>query len=214
MKKIKIAIVDDHRIFLDGISSLLESDTNITVKFTSVSAVDALSELAKDADIDIVLSDISMDKMDGEEFCVSIKKQYPQIAVLMLSMHKDIDIVKRVLSAGASGYILKNTDKKELISAIETIASGDTYYSESVQKELIKSITDDKNKKSSGKELLTTREIEVIRLIASEYTTQETADELFISPHTVESHRKNILRKTNARNMAGLIRYAIEHKIV
>jgi two-component system, NarL family, nitrate/nitrite response regulator NarL len=214
MKKIKIAIVDDHRIFLDGISSLLESDTNITVKFTSVNAVDALSELAKDADLDVVLSDISMDKMSGEELCVSIKKKYPQIAVLMLSMHKDIDIVKRVLSAGASGYILKNTDKKELISAIETIASGDTYYSESVQKDLIKSITDDKGKKASGKELLSTREIEVIKLIASEYTTQETADELFISPHTVESHRKNILRKTNARNMAGLIRYAIEHKIV
>jgi DNA-binding NarL/FixJ family response regulator len=213
MEKIKIAIVDDHKIFLDGISSLLKSNTNIVVKFTSISASDALTRIAANPDLDIVLSDISMDEIDGEELCFRIKKLYPQIAVLILSMHKDIEIVKKVLKAGASGYILKNTDQKELITAIKTIAIGDAYYSESIKKDLIESITSEKKKKASSEELLTRREIEVVRLIAAEHTTQEIADQLFISPHTVESHRKNTLRKTNARNIAGLIKYAIEHKI-
>jgi len=213
MEKIKIAIVDDHQIFLDGISSLFKSNKNILVKFTSINASDALSEIAKDTDLNVILSDISMDNMDGIEFCTNVKKSYPHIAILMLSMHEDVNIVKRVLNAGASGYILKNTDQKELISAIEIIALGETYYSESIKNDLIKSMADEKKKKASCEELLTKREIEVVRLIAAEYTTQEIADQLFISPHTVESHRKNTLRKANARNIAGLIKYAIEHKI-
>lgn len=214
MKKIKIAIVDDHEMFLDGISSLLKDNEQIDVKFTSVSAVNALVELDNDAEIDVILSDISMDKMDGEEFCANIKKSFPHISVLILSMHKDINIVKRVLNVGASGYILKNTDQQELISAIQAIALGDTYYNESIKQDLIKSITEGKKKKASYNDLLTKREIEVIKLIAEAYTTQEIAEKLFISPHTVESHRKNTLRKTNAKNIAGLIKYALEHEIV
>jgi len=214
MEKIKIALVDDHKIFLDGIVSLLEDANSIEVKFIATNAGELLNKIEKDNDIDVVLTDISMEELDGEGLSKELQKKHPNIGILVLSMHKEIEIVNRVLEAGALGYLLKNTNKSELISAIKAVSQKKTFYSEAIKQAIIKCANDEKKKDFIYEEQLTKREVEVIKLIASEYTTQEIADELCISPHTVESHRKNTLRKTHSRNIAGLIKYAINNKLL
>ncbi len=211
--KIKIMIVDDHQMFLDGIKSLVANFHNIDVKHIAKDGLQALDYLRKNNDLDIVISDVTMPRLTGLELCEKISEFYPSINVLILSMHDDTDTIKELLEAGALGYILKNTGKDELYKAILTVNEGDTYFSESVKNNILGSMTaSSKYAKSTVK--LTNREVEIIKLIALEYTTNEIAEKLFVSLHTVESHRKNLLRKTNSRNIAGLVKYAIKKKIV
>ncbi|MEL6556611.1 MAG: response regulator transcription factor [Bacteroidota bacterium] len=214
MDKIRIALVDDHKIFLDGIVSLLEDCNQIAVIHIATSASGLLKKLDQESDIDVLLTDVSMDEMNGDELCVHLKKQYPRINILVLSMHKEIAVIHKVLEAGALGYLLKNTNKSELIAAIKAVSQKKVFYSEVIKEAIMKYANEEKKKDFIVEEQLTKRELDVVRLIASEYTTQEIADELCISPHTVESHRKNTLRKTHSRNIAGLIKYAINHNLL
>ena len=212
MKIIKVAIVDDHKIFLDGITSLLDSVGHIELVFVAENGEQAFALLRKNPKIDVLISDISMEHGDGKALCEWVKVNYPHISMMMLSMHDDIDMIYELFQAGAMGYLLKNTNRKELITAIESIASGIPFYNDTLKKEMF-----DKafaRRRKSPQEVLTKREVEVIKLIAAERTTQEIAGELCISQHTVESHRKNILRKTNVRNLAGLIKFALKAKII
>lgn len=214
MNKIRIALVDDHKIFLDGIVSLLEDCNSIEVVHIATNALSMLKNLDQDRNIDVLLTDISMDEINGEELSLRVKKAYPRINILVLSMHKEIAIIQQILEAGAMGYLLKNTNKSELIAAIKSVSQKKPYYSEAIKQAIIKSANEEKKKDFIFEEQLTKRELDVIRLIASEFTTQEIADRLCISPHTVESHRKNTLRKTHSRNIAGLIKYAINNKLL
>ena len=213
-KNINIMIVDDHKMFLDGITSLLKEHSGFNIVASAKDGNEALTKLIDNNDVDVLITDISMPCLDGEELCKEVKNKYPNINILALSMHSDSKSIKKVLKNGATGYILKNTGQEELIEAIQHVAQGQTYFSEKVKNNIMAGITGTEEDDDYQKIRLTKREIEILKLIASEFTTNQIADKLFISLHTVESHRKNIMRKTKAKNMAGLIKYAVKEGIV
>ncbi|ELR69213.1 two component transcriptional regulator, LuxR family [Fulvivirga imtechensis AK7] len=214
LKEINIMIVDDHKMFLDGITSLLKEHSGFNIVASAKDGNEALTKLTVNNSIDVLITDISMPDLDGEALCKEVKRKYPDINILALSMHSDSKSIKKVLRNGASGYILKNTGQEELIEAIQQVAQGQTYFSEKVKNNIMAGMTGTEEDDDYQKIRLTKREVEILKLIASEYTTNQIADKLFISLHTVESHRKNIMRKTKAKNMAGLIKYAVKEGIV
>jgi DNA-binding NarL/FixJ family response regulator len=192
---IKIGIVDDHQMFLEGMSSVLSQLENIEVLFTESSAKMALKKI-KAKIPDLIITDISMPEMNGIEFIKILNKDFPNIKILVLSMHKNSNHIESI-----DGYLLKETDKEELIGAINGIVTHNKkYFIDNLYGE---------NDFIFKKTILSNREKEIIKLIAQEYTSEEIADKLFISKHTIESHRKNIFFKLQVKNIAGLIKVAI-----
>lgn len=208
---INILIVDDHQMFLDGIKNLLVKEKNLHVVAEANTGIEALDVLVK-TPIDLVITDINMPEMSGTELTRQIKKDYPHIKVLVLSMYNDREIIHEIVMTEAEGYILKNSNKKELLNAISRIIDHGTYYSN----EVISIMTENyvsKEKIRDRTQELSSREKEVISLVCQEFTTAEIAEKLFLSPLTVETHRKNILRKTNSKTIVGLIKFAIDNKL-
>lgn len=192
---IKIIIVDDHQMFLDGLFSVLSKQENIEVLFVENKAKNALKKIKKQIP-NLVITDISMPEMNGLEFIKTLNKLYPEIKILVLSMFANIQSFD-----GIDGYLLKEVDSKDLIAAINGIVLKDKKYFEAVE-----------NKKEDfdyKKNILSQREKQLIQLIALEHTTEEIAKKLFISKHTVESHRKNIFFKLRVKNIAGLVKVAV-----
>jgi DNA-binding NarL/FixJ family response regulator len=212
MTKIKLLIVDDHTMFLQGIISLLEQEANINIVDKAVNGIEAL-EIIKKSAIDLIILDISMPAMDGIELSKILKKQHPQIKILIVSTHSNAMIVSRLIRIGVNGYLLKNAEKEELLKAINTIASGENYFAEELEE---KHFTNSSRieKQSSHITELSSREKEILVLIAQEYNTAEIAEKTFISLNTVNTHRRNLLSKLNAKNTAGLVKYAVENGLV
>jgi two-component system, NarL family, nitrate/nitrite response regulator NarL len=209
--KIKVAIVDDHQIVIDGIASLLDGHDNIQIVATTTSSIQMLSLLAEKT-VDILLTDIMMPEMNGQQLAKQVRKNFPEIKILALSMSGAGDVVNDMINdADIAGYVLKNIGKQELTHAIEKIARGGIYFGEEVLKELEKFSN---VKKDNEEAHLTTREVEIIKLIEKEFSNRDIADALFISERTVETHRKNIFRKTKTGSVIGLIKYAYEHKLI
>lgn len=208
-EKINVAIVDDHQIVIDGITSLLDGHANIQIAITNTNASEMLHQLSEQ-NIDILLTDIMMPIMNGQELAKKVKQEFPQIKILALSMSGQGHTVNQMINdADIAGYVLKNIGKQELIHAIEKIASGGIYFSEEVLNELEHFSN---MKKENVETNLTTREIEIIKLIEKECSNKDIASQLFISERTVETHRKNIFRKTKTNSVIGLIKYAYAHK--
>jgi DNA-binding NarL/FixJ family response regulator len=204
-QKIRIFLVDDHKIFVEGIANLLSDQPDMEIIGWTYDGISALTFL-KDNPADIVLTDIQMPGMTGVELANKIKEELPQIRVIALSMFDKKEIINELVSTGAEGYLLKDIEKSELLDAIRKVSLGEYFYSSSIATILMKNINE--------KDLLTKREKEIIKLIAEENTNAMIAEKLFISEHTVESHRKNIFRKTNAKSIVGLIKYAYENKLI
>ena len=159
--------------------------------------------------------DINMPEMDGIEATKLVKTKHPLLKILMLTMFSSRDYIEKLLRAGADGYILKNTGKAELQEAIETLMNGESYFSKEVTERIMEGLQKKKNmEKSTYLVELTEREIDVLKLIVQEFTTAEIAEKLFISTHTVETHRKNLISKLNVRNIAGLVKYAMQNGLV
>jgi DNA-binding NarL/FixJ family response regulator len=214
MEKIKLFILDDHQLFIDGIKALLKNELLYIVIGEASNGIIAL-DLIKKNPPHIVLSDISMPEMGGVEFTRELKKTYPNIKVLALSMFSEKSIISEMLDAGASGYILKNTGKEELKNALQKIAGGGVYFSDEVSSEMMKVFNERGQKKEDeNKVSFTEREKEIIQLIATEYSNAQIGEKLFISERTVESHRKNIFRKVNTKSVVGLIKYAYANKLI
>jgi len=207
-------IADDHQMFIDGIKSILKNEKEITIIGEALNGKLLINQFDT-VRPDIVLMDINMPDMDGVEATKLISTKFPSIKVIILSMHSSREFVAGLIEAGASGYILKNTGRKELVEAIQSVSEGKSYYSAAVTDVIMDSF---KNpvRKIENPELpqLTDREKEVLKLIAREFSTKQIAEELFISTNTVETHRKNIMGKINARNMAGLVKYALQHGLI
>lgn len=209
--KIRIAIVDDHQIVIDGITSLLENNHNISIVATATSGLDML-QIMQSAKVDILLTDIMMPAINGQDLAKKVKEHFPEIKILALSMSGQGYIVNKMIEdADISGYILKNIGKEELLHAIEKIYNGGVYFSEEVLNEL-QHFTSLQNENEMVH--LTVREIDIIKLIEKEFSNKEIANQLFISERTVETHRKNIFRKTGTGSVIGLIKYAYEHKLI
>lgn len=210
-EKISLAIVDDHQIVIDGLKSLLQGHPNFIVKIESTHP-EKMEAILSENKVDILLTDIMMPLMNGAELAKMVKMNFPEIKILALSMSGQGDLVNKMIDdSDISGYVLKNLGKQELIAALEKIAGGGVYFSEEVLEEMMKA---SERKKMSDDIHLTVREIEIIRLIEKEQNNKQIAESLFISERTVETHRKNIFRKTQTSGLIGLIKYAYEHRLI
>ncbi|HTM99078.1 MAG TPA: response regulator transcription factor [Pedobacter sp.] len=206
--KTNLFIVDDHQLVVDGLRSLLHNEKRYEIVGFSNRPKEVM-EMFDQLNVDILLTDINMPEMTGVELTRLVKRRFPHIKVLALSMFGESQVVKEMIDAGISGYILKNTGKEELVEALDKLANGQRFFGEEVTQALMKTF------RSNDEEFhLTNREIEIIRLIEGEYSNKKIADLLFISERTVETHRKNIFRKTGTQSIVGLMKYAYDHKII
>ena len=209
--KITLALVDDHQIVIDGLMSLLKGHDKFRFAFATTHPEEVVSKLEQQS-VDILLTDIMMPKLPGNELAKQVRERFPATKILALSMSGQGDLVNEMINdADISGYVLKNIGKQELVKALEKIATGGIYFSEEVIEELQRT---SQRKKENEEAHLTDREIEIIRLIEKEYNNKQIAEALFISERTVETHRKNIFRKTNTNSVIGLVKYAYEHKLI
>jgi len=213
MKKIKILVVDDHKIIRDGISSLLHDQPEYSVVAEASNGREALAVLAK-TKIDIAIVDINMPEMNGIDCTREINEKFEDTRVIALTMHSEEIYLTKMIEAGAVGYILKNLGKKELLSALSAVVEGKHYYSPEITLAVIKELTNPRKKKEQDAKIeLTAREMEVLELIVREHSNQEIADKLSISMRTVDAHRRNLLEKTGVRNTAGLVKYSINNQL-
>lgn len=207
----KIVLADDHAMFREGIKKIVNDSKGMEVVGEASNGL-MLLKLLKRSMPDMVILDVSMPKLRGIEAAQEIRKQFPEVAVLFLSMHKSPEYLQKALASGARGYVAKDDTGSELIRAIKTIRCGGSYLSPMMMKEL----TDDplgicRGQGRLAEDPLTTREREVLQLIADGKTSKEIAQLLFISIHTVNNHRKNIKHKLAIRKNTDLVRYALKH---
>ena len=214
MKPLKILLVDDHKMIRDGLKSYLEDDDRFEIVSEAANGKDALSQL-QNIDADIVLTDIMMPEMDGISLCKEITQTFPGKKVIALTMMGERQYIKQMLNNGASGYILKDCSEDEIKAAIMSVSEGRPHYSQEVTEIIMDDLRGVKKPKSNVvmEMPLSDREKEVLHLIIKEHSNQEIADKLFISPRTVDAHKRNLLEKTGAKNVAGLVLYAIERKL-
>lgn len=211
---IKLLLADDHKIITDGISNLLIDEKDIEVVEVCQDGTEVLEKLGT-ITIDLILLDIDMPKMNGMECAAKVLAQRPDTKIAMLTMHREKSLIQKFIEMGVKGYFLKTIAKDELIHAIKTIANGGEYFPSDVTKALIEkqkltpSIT-----QSPLLAELSTREIEIIKLIAQGLSNKEVAEKLFISPKTSDTHRTNLMQKLDIHNVAGLVRFAFQNKLV
>lgn len=210
MEKIKLLIADDHKILLEGIVSLLRSEGSFEVAATAGNGYEVM-ELVNKNDFDVCLLDINMPGLDGMEAAKLIRTTKPEIKIIMLTTYNDREIVSELIHIGVSGYLLKNSDKLELVEAIKRVMSGRYYFSAEVEDIIMQGVAE---KKDTEVILLTEREIEIVKLLGKEYTNEKIANELHISYRTVETHRKNIMQKTKSHNLAGLLKHAYNKGLI
>lgn len=209
--KYNLIIADDHKMFLDGLQSIFQSEEAYHVLLTAKNGAQVAKyvDINNNEQIDLVITDITMPEMDGITLTKILKKKNSNLKILAVSMHANPDMIDTLIENDVDGYVPKNAKKEELLKAIGTILKGGRYFS----REITDIYMEHKfSKKKEENIKLTQREIDVITLIAKEFTTQEIADRLFLSKHTIESYRKNLIAKLRVRNLAGLTKYAIKMK--
>lgn len=217
MKPIKLMLVDDHKVIRDGIKSYFDNSPEYKVIAEAQNGKVALKVLQNNKDIDIVITDITMRLMDGITLTKEIKKQFPQIGIIAMTMLNDNKTIKSMLNAGASGYLLKENGEKELKEAILKVFEGETYYSPAVAQVIMENLIQSNKKRNSsyGIEItLSEREIEILKLIVEQYSNKEIAEKLHISARTVDAHKRNLLDKTGSKNIAGLVMYAVNNHLI
>ncbi len=208
--KIKIIIADDHRILLDSLKSLVADTEDIDVVEVANNGGYAYKLVEENPDIDIAVVDISMPNMDGIEVTRKIKETHPQVKVLVLTGHTEVDKMQQVIEAGAAGYILKSKGGNELVNAIRTIYQGKDYFGKTVTDALIEKERRKRLADSIEKVEFTPREIDVLRLIGKGLSSKEIAEELGRAPTTIETHRRHLLEKSGVKNSKELILYAVK----
>jgi two-component system, NarL family, nitrate/nitrite response regulator NarL len=212
-ERIRVYIVDDHQIMIDGIKALLASSVNFEIVGQQTNPLLAVEDIIEKK-IDILITDISMKEMTGIELSKKMKSLLPELKILALSMYSDRETISEMLVAGINGYILKNTGMEELVAALTKLSQGQQFFSEEVTSEMMKLFSQPKLSDPKETINLTAREIEIVKLIAEEFNNAQIGDKLFISERTVETHRKNIFRKTNTKSVAGLVKFAISKNLV
>ncbi|MCB9363047.1 MAG: response regulator transcription factor [Flavobacteriales bacterium] len=213
MKKIKTLLVDDHKIVRDGIRYILNSDKNIEVVGEASNGIEAIKYLEKNNAIDVVLMDINMPQLNGIDATEIIKKLYAKINVLALTMHNEESYIIDMIKSGAIGYVLKDTNSSILLDAVKVVATGKNYYSNDVTSTMVNQLFQSTNSKQNEIDL-SDREIGIIKHIANGKTNKETAEIIGLSYRTIETHRRNILKKLGLNNTAELINYAYKKRII
>lgn len=210
---VNLLIADDHQLIVDGLDQILRSEKIIGLISTAKNGREAV-DAALTGDIDCIIMDINMPVLNGVEATRLIKKEKPSIKIIVVSMLCDASIVNKMLKAGADGFINKDTGKEELLKAISKVMNGEKYISPGISLNLFTHLSDRNITGSNTEKQLTTREIEILRFIAEGLTNIEIATKLFLSPSTVDTHRKNMLAKLQLKNTAALVKYASDHKLL
>lgn len=214
MTPISVLIADDHDIIRLGISTYLSSARDITIVGEASSGRECI-ELFNEKHPDVCLLDISMPDTDGIEAARIIRKQDAEVKILILSMHNDKDLLRKALEAGVNGYLLKNTDKAVLLDGIRAVQKGQEIFSDNIARLIKQSfLTHFKKSNTADTVDITRREQEILQLVVDGQTSKEIAQRLYISPRTVDTHRSNLMQKLELKNIAELVRYAIEHNLV
>ncbi len=214
---IPLLLVDDHPMIVEGIRQMLRPETDLHIVAQAHDGPQALAVLATQPTVRVALLDLNMPGMSGVDLTRAIRANWPEVRVLVLSMFHDHATVAEVLEAGGAGYVLKTASRAELSLAIRQVAGGSTYFSPEVADTLLQSLqilTASPDLQPEQRSTLTRREQEILQLIAREYSNLQIAEELFISERTVETHRRNLLAKTESKSVVGLIQYAIRHKLI
>lgn len=209
-EKLKILVADDHRMFMDGIKLLLESNPRYQVVCMCANGKEALS-FVKDNPVDVALLDVNMPEMDGAETTKALKQMQPTIKIIIVTMHQELGIIRKMLRAGADSYLLKETSAQELYSAIDKIFSGENYVSPLISSAVMQALKTNVNEDFTK---LTLRETEVLKLISNGSTTAEIATHIGLSVNTIETHRRNMLSKLGLKNTAQLVRYSVERGLL
>lgn len=206
--KMKIFLTDDHAILLGGLVKILSTESDLEVVGTAGTVRETLDAFTQKS-IDLLITDYNLPDDDGLTLVRRIKQKYDDIKIIVLSMHDEAHLIKEILKEGVDGYILKKDSHEELVSAVRAVKNGKVYLSSDVNTMLMKGLNGVEEQR-----LLTDREREILKLIAKEYTNKQMAEELFISERTVETHRKNIFRKTGTNNLVGLIKFAYANNLI
>lgn len=204
-----LIIADDHKMFIDGLLSILKEAPEFTVTTTFKNGAQVVKYLDINGvdDLHLLITDLTMPEIDGIELNRIVKEKYPSLKTLVVSMHIDGAMIDQLIRSNVDGYVPKNAEKDELLEAIRTITKGKTYFSAEIKRAYTDAMFEHKKAEAIS---LTEREKEVLKLIAEEHTTQEIADTLFLSKHTIESYRKNLISKLQVKNLAGLTKHAIK----
>ncbi len=215
MSKIKIAIADDYKIFREGLKVGLSADENFDVLFESDNGEELLKAL-ESASPDVIIMDLKMPIMDGMEATKAVRKKYPSIKVLVVTMYDDDKFIIHLMENGANGYLLKNTEPDEIRKSIYAVHENGYYFNDVVNKALLKKLVLKNNLKPSFNQNveLTERELEVLKLICEEKTAAEIAKDIFLSPRSVEGIRQRLIEKIGVRNTAGLVMFAVKNNMV
>lgn len=204
----KILLVDDHEMMLDGLEAILAKGEYGKVAARASSGEDALA-LLREQTFDMLITDYNLPGMSGLHLVRAAKRVQPALKIIVLSMHDETHLVKEILKAGVNGYVLKKDSRRELLHAISDITEGKVFLSQDINKLLLENLQFPEQEK-----LLTPREREILKLIAEEYSNKQIGEELFISERTVETHRKNIFRKTKTESLVGLIKFAYANNLI
>ena len=217
LKTTRIYLADDHQILIDGIKTLLHTNTAFEVVGFSNNGINLFTEVVENS-ADILILDINMPGKDGIEVIKEFAKKGFPCKIIVLSSHDDLRIIKEVMKLGSSGYLTKKCAGENIIEAIHSINNGEEYFCKQVREKIFTTVTKG-NPKLNKPELpinfiLTERELEIIILIALEFSGKEISEQLFISTNTVETHRKNIMKKLDAKNSISLVKYALKHRLI
>lgn len=212
-----LLIIDDLKIVREGIVSLLQDYPDIEEIHTADNGIRALQEF-QNRSIDLIILEINLPGINGIDYTAEIRKQYKNVKILALTRINEENHIRNMIEAGANGYILKRSGKKELFDAINMVMKGEYYFSNEIKTIVMHDLLPYKKDRFRTLQLtkipLTVRELEILNLIVNELTNPEIAKKLHISERTVDSHRRNLLKKTNARNTAGLVKYAFVHNLI
>lgn len=210
---INVAITDDHPLIISGIRELLARLEDVRLAGTFASCAETRTGLSGSKP-DVLLLDISLPDGDGVALCKELKREYPELKVLALTTYHNLALVKNIMRNGASGYLLKNISFENLKEAIHEVAAGRNFLQPEIREALLNESIGNAPKATGYEIKLTRREKEILQLIVEEHTTQEIADKLYISSKTVETHRTHLIEKLGVRNVAGLVKLAIERGLV
>lgn len=210
---IEILLADDHKIVLDGLSMILDQDQEIEVVGRAYNGEEVVNFVENNS-VDIIVMDINMPKMDGMEATKILKREFPDIKILILSMYNDVSYITELVKAGVNGYVLKNHGYQELTIAIKSISDGFSYFGREIAQALIGNDEIQKHKEWDESVKLTKREQEVLKRFAKGFTTKQIAKELFISNSTVETHKRNLVSKAGVSSSKELIKFAFSQGLV
>ena len=217
-KMITVHIADDHQILIDGVKAVLDLEPKIEVTGFSLNGLQVV-EWFKENQADVLVLDINMPELDGIQVLKSLKGEKNRPEIIVLSSYDDVKLVKEVLQMGAKGFVPKKSAGEHIVNAVYKVAEGNQYFTDDIKEKMMQTLLSGQVKNEGSQDgvlisSLTKREVQVLKLVAQQYSTKEIGDELHISESTVETHRKNLMKKVKVKNSVGLAIFALKNEVI